>query len=73
MTLHNIEKSAFRKGEYVGYGGGKVWHIRKTNSSHANWFAYNRDKYNEQLWAMRLIEMQKQLETLVVNTEEVTA
>lgn len=72
MSLHNIEKSAFRKGEYVGYGGGKVWRIKKTNNSNANWFAHNRDKYNEQLWAMRLTDMQKQLETLA-NTKEVAA
>jgi hypothetical protein len=26
---HNIEKSAFRRGEYVGYGSGHVWRIRK--------------------------------------------
>ena len=25
----NIEKSAFQRGEYVGYGGGRVWRIRK--------------------------------------------
>ncbi len=25
----NIEKSVFRKGEYVGYAAGLVWHIRK--------------------------------------------
>jgi len=25
--LPNIEKSVFRRGEYVGYGGGKVWQI----------------------------------------------
>lgn len=28
MGLHNIEKSGFRKGEYVGYANG-VWRIRK--------------------------------------------
>lgn len=28
-NLHNIEKSAFRRGEYVGYGGGLVFHIRR--------------------------------------------
>ena len=26
---HNIEKSAFRAGEYVGYGRGRVWRIRR--------------------------------------------
>jgi hypothetical protein len=26
---HNIEKSAFRRGEYIGYGNGQTWRIRK--------------------------------------------
>ena len=25
--LHNIEKSIFKKGQYVGYGSGMVWTI----------------------------------------------
>ena len=29
QSLSNIEKSAFRRGEYVGYAAGFVWHIRK--------------------------------------------
>ena len=28
---HNIERSGFRRGEYVGYAHG-VWHIRRINS-----------------------------------------
>lgn len=28
-NLHNIEKSGFHKGEYVGYGAGRVYRIRK--------------------------------------------
>lgn len=28
-NLHNIEKSAFNKGEYVGYGHGTVYRIIK--------------------------------------------
>ena len=27
--LFNIEKSGFRPREYVGYGGGRMWRIRK--------------------------------------------
>jgi len=72
MTLHNIEKSAFRKGEYVGYGGGKVWHIRKSNSSFGNWIARNQRNGSDYFFSMRLADMQKQLETLA-NTKEVTA
>ena len=28
---HNIEKSAFERGSYVGYGGGAAWRIRRTD------------------------------------------
>ena len=38
---YNIEKSAFRKSEYIGYSGTMVWRIQKTNSSFGNWQAYN--------------------------------
>jgi hypothetical protein len=36
---HNIEKSGFRHGEYVGYGAGKVWRIRKTLFGGWKWAA----------------------------------
>ncbi len=41
--LHNIEKSAFRKGAYVGYGKGLVWQIKKDGrhwvaQANGNWF-----------------------------------
>jgi hypothetical protein len=29
LTLNNIEKSTFRRGEYTGYAAGLVWHIRR--------------------------------------------
>tara|TARA_R110000822_G_scaffold4301_2_gene18435 strand:- start:1567 stop:1773 length:207 start_codon:yes stop_codon:yes gene_type:complete len=58
----NIEKSAFRKGEYVGYCEGKVYHIRKTNSSFGNWFAHNRDNYNDQVFAFGLASMSQKLQ-----------
>ena len=28
-NLSNIEKSAFRRGEYIGYAAGLVFHIRR--------------------------------------------
>ena len=28
-NLHNIEKSQFRRREYIGYAQGAVWHICK--------------------------------------------
>lgn len=38
--LYNIEKSAFRRGEYVGYAQNLVWHIKKSNSSYGTWEAF---------------------------------
>jgi hypothetical protein len=35
----NIEKSAFNRGEYVGYAAGYVFRIVKSNSSFGNWQA----------------------------------
>lgn len=29
--MHNIEKSGFHRGQYVGYGGNVVWRIRKSD------------------------------------------
>jgi hypothetical protein len=34
--MHNIEKSAFRHGQYVGYGLGQTWIIYRDKSS--NWW-----------------------------------
>ena len=61
-NLHNIEKSAFRKGEYIGYAKGKVWHITKTNSTYANWRAIcaEADMF-ETVYAYRLEEMSDKL------------
>jgi hypothetical protein len=33
QSLHNIEKSAFRKGEYVGYAEGRVYRIKRDGSA----------------------------------------
>ena len=62
----NIEKSAFRKGEYVGYANGKVFHIKKSNSSFGTWFAHNQSNNNEQVFAFGL-------DSLSVNLSKVTA
>jgi hypothetical protein len=62
----NIEKSAFRKGEYVGYCEGHIYHIRKTNSSFGTWFAYNRDNYNDQIFAFGLEAMSNKLQAKAV-------
>jgi len=39
-NLHNVEPSGFHKGEYVGYGLGKVWRIRKTQFGGWKWAAH---------------------------------
>jgi len=36
----NIEKSAFRKSEYVGYASGRVYRIMRDDRG---WYALNRD------------------------------
>lgn len=38
-SLPNIEPSAFRKGEYVGYCHG-VWRIMRSAAGGGSWFAY---------------------------------
>lgn len=65
----NIDKSVFRQGEYVGYCEGKVYRISKTNSSFGTWFAFNRDNYNDQIFAFGLASMSEKLQA----KEEVTA
>jgi len=58
----NIEKSAFCKGEYVGYCEGKVYRISKTNSSYGTWAAHNRDNFNDQFFAFGLESMSQKLQ-----------
>ena len=60
----NIEKSGFHRGEYVGYGGGKVWRITKSNSSFGTWFARNQDNANDYFFAFGLDSVSKQLHAL---------
>ena len=68
-NLHNIEKSAFHKGEYVGYSGGYIFRIHKTNSSYGNWFAYNPDG-SIKIYAWRLEDMSKKLSEIDKNKLE---
>lgn len=62
----NIEKSAFRKGEYVGYCEGKIFHIRKSNSTYGTWFAYDCENYNDQVFAFGLEGISKKLQEKAV-------
>jgi len=59
----NIERSAFRKGEYVGYAHG-VWTITKTNSTYGNWIARDRDGNRPAIYAFRLAELSDKLSAL---------
>jgi hypothetical protein len=61
-NYQNIEKSAFRKGEYIGYCEGRIYHISKSNSSFGTWFAYNREDYNDQIFAFGLAAMSEKLQ-----------
>lgn len=63
----NIEKSAFRRGEYVGYAAGVVWRITKSRSSFGTWHAApmtrsgNQQLDNTNLFAFRLSDMSDKL------------
>lgn len=46
-NLHNIEKSAFRRGEYIGYARG-VWRIVRTDRPGGKWLAWHRDRPDEE-------------------------
>lgn len=61
--MHNIEKSAFQKGQYVGYGGGAVWHIR--NYGKGNWKATPQGNNKHQVFSCATLrDVSTQLETL---------
>lgn len=58
----NIEKSAFRKGEYVGYCDG-VWHIRP-KARGGLWGATKRDSNEPTIFAETLGELSVKLTSL---------
>ncbi len=65
QNLHNIEKSGFRRGEYVGYANG-VYRIRKTNSTYGNWIAYEKQGQPTAptIYAFTLATMSRKLEAV---------
>ena len=64
INLPNIEKSAFRKGGYVGYACG-VWMINRTNSTYGNWCARHRDDSSRPaIYAFRLADLSAKLEQI---------
>ena len=58
-SLHNIEKSAFKRAEYVGYAAGRVYRIRKTGVG--GWEAIERDSGATLLRAATLAEISDRL------------
>jgi hypothetical protein len=71
QNLHNIEKSGFHHGQYVGYSGGRVFRITKSNSSFGNWAARQQNdvpgypaQQQPTLYAFTLAAMSAQLEKL---------
>jgi hypothetical protein len=66
--LPNIEKSAFRKGEYVGYSNG-VWNVRKVSTSYGNWSARHRDNNRMPLvFGFTLEEVSRKLTDLALTS-----
>jgi hypothetical protein len=72
--MHNIEKSAFRRGEYVGYADGCVWRITKSMSTFGSWCALvshgdNAHAHtNRFIFAFRLHDMSQKLAALEVQS-----
>lgn len=58
LSLHNIEKSGFRKGEYVGYALG-AWTIRR---GAAGWLAIRQNDPRDMLSAQTLERLSKLLD-----------
>ena len=58
----NIEKSAFRPGQYVGYSGRGVYRITKSTSSSGNWWAQNQIDPADQFWTFGLAAMSAALD-----------
>jgi hypothetical protein len=64
-NMHNIEKSGFHRGEYVGYGGGTVWRIRQLYGGAMGWDAIARDKkYTKSITRSTLQEISEALDKL---------
>jgi len=63
-SLHNIDKSGFHHGEYVGYAMGEVWHIKKQYSIYGKWVALPRDIKMNNVYSTTLDEMSNKLSSL---------
>ena len=77
-SFYNIEKSAFHKGEYVGYAAGYVFRITKAHSSYGNWSArlarynpVNPRLSNRIFYAFRLSDLSDQLDAFAKEMEAI--
>ncbi len=63
--LHNIEKSGFHRGQYVGYAAGHVWRIRKSNGTWlATCLAPGAELHLTMVRAATLVEMSMEFDKL---------
>ena len=72
---YNIEKSAFRHGEYVGYAAGYLFRIVKSNSSFGNWQAslarynpVNPQLSNRYFYGFTLVDLGEKLDAFAQET-----
>ena len=71
-SLPNIEKSGFHRGQYVGYGDGKVWRIVRWHKGDKLWRAAARKRGSPDwdgspfVYAATLVEMSSKLESIKV-------
>jgi hypothetical protein len=56
-----VEKSAFRRGEYIGYGGGQVWRIVRGDQ----WRAAPKSFPAPLIYGRTLRDIDRQLQALV--------
>ena len=73
---HNIEKSAFRRGEYVGYAAGYVFRVERSSSSFGNWQArlaqynpVNPRLSNRIFYAFTLADLGAKLDAFAIETK----
>ncbi len=59
----NIQKNAFRKGEYTWRDpDGSAWIIRRSSSSFGSWVAYTDNQRKPMVFAFRLKDLEQRLE-----------
>lgn len=73
---HNIEKSAFNRGEYVGYAAGYVFRVTRAKSSFGNWHAQlarynpvNPQLSNRNFYAFTLTDLGAKLDAFAIETK----